>query len=188
MRASAISVIEETGLLPHLNPGVMSYEELARLRHVSASMGLMLETTSERLTRRGGAHFGSADKRPAVRLRTIEDAGRLAIPFTTGILGDRGGPLGACGVGVRDRDLHRRYRHIQEVIVQNFRAKPRTAMAHAQEPDPEEFLAAVATTRVVMGPHVGVQAPRTCLRISSSGSSMPGSTIGAACRRSLRTT
>ena len=86
LRAVAIRVIEETGLLPHLNPGVMSYEELARLKHVSASMGMMLETSSERLSERGGPHFGSPDKVPAVRLRTIEDAGRLAIPFTTGIL------------------------------------------------------------------------------------------------------
>ena len=160
VRASAISVIEETGLLPHLNPGVMTYEELARLRHVSASMGLMLETSSDRLARRGGPHFGSPDKHPAVRLRTIEDAGRLAIPFTTGIL---------VGIGEDEReraesvfairDLHRRYGHIQEVIVQNFRAKPGTAMASAPEPDAESFLAAVATTRIVMGPHVGVQAP-----------------------------
>src|SRR3712207_5316985 len=86
VRAVAIRVIEETGLLPHLNPGVMSYEDLARLKHVSASMGLMLETSSERLSRKGGPHYGSPDKLPAVRLRTIEDAGRLAIPFTTGIL------------------------------------------------------------------------------------------------------
>ena len=86
VRAVAIRVIEDTGLLPHLNPGVMSYEELARLKHVSASMGIMLETSSDRLSAKGGPHFGSPDKLPAVRLRTIEDAGRLAIPFTTGIL------------------------------------------------------------------------------------------------------
>jgi len=160
VRAAAIGVIEETGLLPHLNPGVMSYEELARLKQVSASMGLMLETSSDRLTSRGGPHFGSPDKHPAVRLRTIEDAGRLAIPFTTGIL---------VGIGEDEREradsvfaireLHRRYGHIQEVIVQNFRAKPGTAMAGASEPEDEAFLAAVATTRVVMGPHVSVQAP-----------------------------
>src|ERR671923_57024 len=87
VRAAAIRVIEETGLLPHLNLGLMSYEELARLKHVSASMGLMLETSSDRLSAKGGPHFGSPDKVPAVRLRTIEDAGRLSIPFTTGILG-----------------------------------------------------------------------------------------------------
>ncbi|HCO02655.1 MAG TPA: 7,8-didemethyl-8-hydroxy-5-deazariboflavin synthase subunit CofG, partial [Actinobacteria bacterium] len=86
VRAAAIRVIEETGLLPHLNPGVMSWEEMTRLKHVSASMGMMLETSSQRLSERGGPHFGSPDKVPAVRLRTLEDAGRLAIPFTTGIL------------------------------------------------------------------------------------------------------
>jgi FO synthase len=160
VRAVAIRVIEETGLLPHLNPGVMSYEEIARLKHVAASMGMMLETSSERLASRGGPHFGSPDKAPAVRLRTIEDAGRLAVPFTTGIL---------VGIGETDReraqaltdirDLHRRYRHVQEVIVQNFRAKPGTAMAAAPEPGDEEFLAAVATARVVLGPRMHLQAP-----------------------------
>ena len=160
LRAVAIQVIEATGLLPHLNPGVMSYEELARLKQVSASMGLMLESSSDGLTERGGPHFGSPDKVPAVRLRTIEDAGRLAIPFTTGIL---------VGIGETHReraeslfairDLHRRYRHVQEIIVQNFRAKPGTAMQHAAEPADEEFLAAVATARVIFGPHMSVQAP-----------------------------
>jgi FO synthase len=160
VRATAISVIEETGLLPHLNPGVMSYEELARLKHVSASMGLMLETSSERLSSKGGPHFGSPDKHPVVRLRTIEDAGRLAIPFTTGILVGIGEDAHERAASVfAIRELHRRYGHIQEVIVQNFRAKPGTAMAGSPEPEEEEFLAAVATTRVVMGPHVSVQAP-----------------------------
>ena len=153
-------MIEDTGLLPHLNPGVMTYEELARLRHVSASMGLMLETSSDRLARRGGPHFGSPDKHPAVRLRTIEDAGRLAIPFTTGILVGIGEDARERAESVfAIRDLHRRYGHIQEVIVQNFRAKPGTAMADAPEPDADAFLAAVATTRIVLGPHVSVQAP-----------------------------
>jgi FO synthase len=160
VRAAAIRVIEETGLLPHLNPGVMSYEELARLRHVSASMGMMLETASDRLSAKGGPHAGSPDKVPAVRLRTIEDAGRLAVPFTTGIL---------VGIGETEReraealfeirDLHRRYRHVQEVIVQNFRAKPGTAMHGSPEPADEEFLAAVATARIVLGPRMHVQAP-----------------------------
>jgi FO synthase len=160
VRAVAIRVIEETGLLPHLNPGVMSYEEIARLKQVSASMGMMLETSSMRLAERGGPHFGSPDKVPAVRLRTIEDAGRLAVPFTTGIL---------VGIGETDReraeslfairDAHRRYRHIQEVIVQNFRAKAGTAMQAAPEPDDEAFLAAVATARVVLGPGMHLQAP-----------------------------
>jgi FO synthase len=160
VRATAINVIEETGLLPHLNPGVMSYEELARLKQVSASMGLMLETSSDRLSAKGGPHFGSPDKHPAVRIRTIEDAGRLAIPFTTGILVGIGEDARERAASVfAIRELHRRYGHIQEVIVQNFRAKPGTAMAGAPEPEDEEFLAAVATTRVVMGPHVSVQAP-----------------------------
>ena len=160
VRATAISVIEETGLLPHLNPGVMSYEELARLKQVSASMGLMLETSSDRLSSKGGPHFGSPDKHPSVRLRTIEDAGRLAIPFTTGILVGIGEDAHERAASIfAIRELHRRYGHIQEVIVQNFRAKPGTAMAGSPEPEEEEFLAAVATTRVVMGPHVSVQAP-----------------------------
>ncbi len=160
VRAVAIRVIEDTGLLPHLNPGVMSYEEMARLKHVSASMGMMLETSSDRLSERGGPHFGSPDKVPAVRLRTIEDAGRLAIPFTTGILVGIGEtPRERAGSLFAIRDLHRRYRHVQEVIVQNFRAKPGTAMRHAAEPQDEEFLAAVATARVVLGPHMSVQAP-----------------------------
>ena len=160
VRAVAIRVIEETGLLPHLNPGVMSYEEQARLRHVAASMGMMLETASARLAERGGPHFGSPDKLPAVRLRTIEDAGRLAIPFTTGILVGIGETLRERAQSLFEiRDLHRRYRHVQEVIVQNFRAKPGTAMHGAPEPGDEEFLAAVATARVVLGPRMHLQAP-----------------------------
>ncbi len=123
-------------------------------------MGLMLETSSERLARKGGPHFGSPDKVPAVRLRTIEDAGRLSIPFTTGIL---------VGIGETDREraeslfalraLHRRAHHVQEIIVQNFRAKPRTAMAAAPEPDDDTFVAAVAVARVVFGPAMSIQAP-----------------------------
>ncbi len=160
VRASAIHVIEETGLLPHLNPGVMSYEELARLKHVSASMGIMLETSSERLSAKGGPHFGSPDKTPAVRLRTIADAGRLAIPFTTGILvgiGETTEERAASLLAIRD--LHRRYGHIQEVIVQNFRAKPGTAMHAAPEPSDELFWATIGVARLAMGPHVSVQAP-----------------------------
>jgi len=160
VRAAAIRVIEETGLLPHLNPGVMRYEDVARLKHVSVSMGLMIEQSTERLMEKGLPHHGSPDKAPAVRMRTIEDAGRLAIPFTTGIL---------VGIGetARERaeslfairDVHRRYRHVQEVIVQNFRAKPRTRMHDHPEPADEEFLAAVAAARVILGPRVNVQAP-----------------------------
>ncbi len=123
-------------------------------------MGLMLETSSERLSERGGPHFGSPDKVPAVRLRTIEDAGRLAIPFTTGILVGIGETLRERAESLLAiRELHRRYRHVQEVIVQNFRAKPGTPMADAPEPGEEEMLAAVATARVVFGPEMSVQAP-----------------------------
>jgi FO synthase len=160
VRAAAIRVIEETGLLPHLNPGVMSYEDLARLKHASASMGLMLEQSTDRLMERGMAHHGSPDKAPGVRLRTIEDAGRLAVPFTTGILvgiGETARERAASVFAIRD--VHRRYRHVQEVIVQNFRAKPDTRMRDHDEPGAEAFLAAVATARVILGPRVNVQAP-----------------------------
>ena len=160
VRAVAIRVLEETGLLPHLNPGVMSFEEIARLKHVSASMGLMLESSAARLSHRGGPHFGSPDKEPAIRLRTIEDAGRLAVPFTTGILVGIGETLRERVESLfAIRELHRRYHHVQEVIVQNFRAKPRTVMHAAPEPDEEAFLASIATARIVLGPHVSVQAP-----------------------------
>jgi FO synthase len=160
LRAVAIRVIEETGLLPHLNPGVMSWEDMARLKHVSASMGLMLETSSERLSAKGGPHFGSPDKFPAVRLRTIEDAGRLSIPFTTGILVGIGEThLERAESLLAIRDLHRKYRHVQEVIVQNFVPKPGTAMHASSPPDREEYLAAVAAARVVFGPKMNVQAP-----------------------------
>ena len=160
VRAVAIRVIEETGLLPHLNPGVMSWEEMARLKHVSASMGLMLETSSDRLSHRGGPHAGSPDKVPVVRLRTIEDAGRLAVPFTTGILVGIGETLRERAESLfAIRELDRRYRHVQEVIVQNFLAKPGTAMGGAPEPEEEEFLAAVATARVTFGPQMHLQAP-----------------------------
>jgi FO synthase len=176
LRAISIKVIEQTGLLPHLNSGVMSWEEMARLKHVSASMGLMLETSSDRLSAGGGPHFGSPDKAPAVRMRAIENAGRLSIPFTTGI-------LVGIGESARERseslfairELHHRYRHVQEVIVQNFRAKPGTAMRDAPEPEEEEFLAAVATTRIVFGPGMNVQAPpnlsdpETQLRLLDAG-------------------
>jgi FO synthase len=160
LRSVAVRVIEETGLLPHLNPGVMTWEEMARLKHVSASMGMMLETSSQRLSEKGGPHFGSPDKVPAIRLRTIEDAGRLSIPFTTGIL---------VGIGATFREraesllaikaLASQYRHVQEVIVQNFKRKPGTAMHRAPEPGEEEFLATVAATRLVFGPRANVQAP-----------------------------
>jgi FO synthase len=160
LRAVSIKVIEETGLLPHLNPGVMGWEDMARLKHVSASMGIMLETSSDRLSEKGGPHFGSPDKIPGIRLRTIEDAGRLSIPFTSGILVGIGETLRERAESLfAIRDLHRKYRHVQEVIIQNFRAKPGTAMHDAPEPEEEEFLATVATARVVFGPRMNVQAP-----------------------------
>ncbi|MFP5225532.1 MAG: 7,8-didemethyl-8-hydroxy-5-deazariboflavin synthase CofG, partial [Actinomycetota bacterium] len=161
LRAASIAVIENTGLLPHLNPGVMSYSEMSALKPVSASMGMMLETTSEALYRTpGAAHHGSPDKNPAVRIRTIEDAGRLAIPFTTGIL---------IGIGETDddvidslltlRDLHRRYGHIQEVIVQNFVAKPETAMRDHPDASMDRELATIAVARLLLGPKMTIQAP-----------------------------
>ena len=155
VRAAAVAVLEETGLLPHLNPGVMSWAELQRLKPVAPSMGMMLETTAD-----VPAHRGSPDKVPAVRLRTLEDAGRHAIPFTTGLL---------VGIGESSRDRaetlfairssHRRHGHVQEVIVQNFRAKPDTAMRHADDAPLEEFLATIAVARLVLGPRMRVQAP-----------------------------
>ena len=160
LRAVAIQVIEETGLLPHLNPGVMTWEDLARLKHVSPSMGLMLEQSTERLLQKGMPHHGSPDKVPSVRLRTIEDAGRLSIPFTTGILvgiGETSRERAASLFAIRE--VARRYHHVQEVIVQNFRAKPDTAMRDHPEPADQEFLAAVATARVILGPRMNVQAP-----------------------------
>jgi FO synthase len=161
LRAVAVAVIEETGLLPHLNPGVMSWEEMLRLKPAAPSMGLMLETASERLFATPGApHHGSPDKRPAVRLRVIEDAGRLAIPFTTGILvgiGETARERAESLFAIRERA--RRYGHVQEVIVQPFRAKPGTPMASYPEPGEEELLAAVAVARIVLGPQANVQAP-----------------------------
>src|SRR5205814_7233939 len=136
VRATAIRVIEETGLLPHLNPGVMSWEDMARLKHVGASMGLMLETSSDRLSEKGGPHFGSPDKVPAARLQTIEAAGRLSIPFTTGILVGIGETLRERAESLfAIRSLHLKYRHVQEASAQNFRAKPGTAMQRRRDPD-----------------------------------------------------
>jgi FO synthase len=161
LRAMAIAVIEETGLLPHLNPGVMSWEEMMRLKPVAPSMGMMLETTSDRLfATPGAAHYGSPDKKPSVRLRTIEDAGRLAIPFTTGILVGIGETVEERAESLfAIRELSRKYGHVQEVIVQNFRAKPATPMADHPDPTMDEFLATIAVARLVLGPRASVQAP-----------------------------
>lgn len=161
VRAMAVRVLEETGLLPHLNPGVMSWEELTRLKPVSPSMGMMLETTSRRLfDEKGLAHFGSPDKDPDVRLRVLEDAGRLSVPFTSGLLVGIGETLVERAETVFAlRAVARRYGGLQEVIVQNFRAKPDTAMRHADDLDLDEYRAAIAVTRIVLGPKARVQAP-----------------------------
>jgi len=154
-------ITAETGMLAHANPGVMHPDELQALRPVSPSMGMMLETTSRRLYEEPGqVHFGSPDKDPDLRLRVIDDAGAAGIPFTTGIL---------VGIGetVRDRaeslvalrEIDDRHGHLQEVIVQNFRAKPRTAMQGAPDADLAEYLAAVATARLVFGPDMRIQVP-----------------------------
>ncbi|WP_364509749.1 bifunctional FO biosynthesis protein CofGH [Nocardioides sp. LML1-1-1.1] len=161
IRAMAIRVLEETGLLPHLNPGVMSWEELNRLKPVSPSMGMMLETTSRRLFEtKGLAHFGSPDKDPAVRLRVLEDAGRHGIPFTTGLLVGIGETLTERAETIFAlRANARAYGAVQEVIVQNFRAKPDTAMRHVDDLDLADYRAAIAVTRLVLGPKARIQAP-----------------------------
>ncbi|MGH3637304.1 MAG: 7,8-didemethyl-8-hydroxy-5-deazariboflavin synthase CofG, partial [Mycobacterium sp.] len=149
VRAMAIRVLEETGLLPHLNPGVMSWAELSRLKPVAPSMGMMLETTSRRLFEtKGLAHYGSPDKDPTVRLRTLTDAGRLSIPFTTGLLVGIGETLAERADTLHAiRKLHKEFGHIQEVIVQNFRAKEHTAMAAMPDADVDDFVATVAVAR-----------------------------------------
>jgi FO synthase len=161
VRAMAVRVLEETGLLPHLNPGVMSWEELNRLKPVSPSMGMMLETTSRRLFEtKGEAHYGSPDKDPAVRLRVLEDAGRLSIPFTTGLLVGIGETLAERAETIFAlRKVSTQFASVQEVIVQNFRAKPDTAMRHADDLALDDYRAVIAVTRVVLGPKARVQAP-----------------------------
>ena len=161
VRAMAVRVLEETGLLPHLNPGVMSWEEMNRLKPVSPSMGMMLETTSRRLFEvKGEAHFGSPDKDPAVRLRVLEDAGRLSIPFTTGLLVGIGETLTERAETIFVlRKVSTQFGSVQEVIVQNFRSKPDTAMRHADDLDLDDYRAAIAVTRLVLGPKARVQAP-----------------------------
>src|ERR1700712_745363 len=160
LREMCALVLKETSLLPHVNPGVMTREEIAALREVSASQGIMLESTSERLCQQGGVHYGSPDKRPAVRLETIRLAGELAVPFTTGILigigetrAERLDALAAI------RDLHLVHGHIQEVIVQNFRAKDDTKLANADEPDLLDLLWTIAAARLILPADVHVQAP-----------------------------
>ena len=160
LKEMAEAVLTETGLLPHLNPGLLGDADYAALRPLAASMGSMLETTSERLSQRGGPHFGSPDKEPARRLEALEAAGRAKVAFTTGLL---------IGIGetraeriealVAVRDSHQRHGHVQEVIVQNFKAKPGTRMAGAAEPSLEEHLWTIAAARLVLGPEMTIQAP-----------------------------
>jgi len=160
LAAACAAILDATPLLPHVNPGALTYEEAVQLRTVSVSQGTMLETLSERLLKRGMAHFGAPDKKPAVRLATLENAGLAEVPFTTGIL---------VGIGetfderidalLAIRAAHERHGHIQEVIVQNFRAKPGTLMASHPDASIEDMKLAIAMARLVMGPGVGVQAP-----------------------------
>jgi len=153
-------VLDETGLLPHVNPGVLTRDDVGRLREVSVSQGLMLETTADRLAERGGPHFGSPDKLGAPRIATIAAAGEARVPFTTGILiglGEtRAERLDALEV---IRALHERYGHVQEVIIQNFRAKPGTKMAAHPEPSLEELQWTIAVARILLGPELSIQAP-----------------------------
>src|ERR1700726_1079467 len=160
--AAAMSemVLERTGLLPHANPGVMDRAALERFRESNASVGLMLETVSTRLMRNGLAHFKAPDKVPALRLPTIEEAGKLSMAFTTGILIG----IGETFVERVDslfaiRALHEKYGHIQEVIIQNFRAKPEIPMAAHPEPSLEDMLRTIALARLILGPHMNLQAP-----------------------------
>ena len=152
-------VLRETSLLPHSNPGLMTASWIERLRYTNPSLGLMLETTSDRLTQLGGPHAGAPDKVPSRRLKTIEDAGKLGVPFTTGIL---------IGIGETHEEridallaiqrLHQQYGHIQEVIIQNFRAKPEIPMANAPEPDTDDHLRTIAVARLLLR-DMNIQAP-----------------------------
>jgi FO synthase len=161
VRAISIKVLEETGVLPHLNPGVLTWQDFQRLKPVSASMGMMLETTATRLwSEPGGPHYGSPDKEPAVRLRVLEDAGRSAVPFTTGILLGIGETLAERVDSLfAIRKVARQYGGIQEVIIQNFRAKPDTAMRGMPDVEAKELAATVAVARLVLGPKMRIQAP-----------------------------
>ena len=153
-------VLERTGLLPHANPGVMDGAALERFRESNASVGLMLETVSTRLMRDGLAHFKAPDKVPALRLRTIEEAGKLAMAFTTGILIGIGETLEERVDSLfAIRALHEKYGHIQEVIVQNFRAKPDIPMSHHPEPTMDDMLRTIAIARLILGAHMNLQAP-----------------------------
>ncbi|MGH2706668.1 MAG: 5-amino-6-(D-ribitylamino)uracil--L-tyrosine 4-hydroxyphenyl transferase CofH [Actinomycetota bacterium] len=160
LAAAAKVVLEEVGLLPHLNPGVMTASDLAMLRQVAPSMGIMLESTSQRLLERGQAHHGSPDKHPALRLATLEEAGRQRIPFTTGLLigiGETWAERAETLLAIRAS--HDRWGHIQEVIVQNFRAKRGTPMHDHPEPSVDEMVGTVVLARLILGPSMSIQAP-----------------------------
>ena len=158
--ASACETALQQGMLPHTNAGIMTCEEMSGLRPLNASMGLMLENVSPRLRQRGGVHQWAPDKDPAVRLRMLDEAGALRIPFTTGILlgiGETAAERAQSLMAIRQS--HEHYGHIQEVIIQNFRAKPDIPMADAAEPNAGEMARAIATARLVLGPAMNVQAP-----------------------------
>jgi FO synthase len=160
LRAVCALTLEASPLLPHVNPGLMGERDLAALREVSVSMGIMLETVADRLLARGMAHDNAPDKVPARRLRTIGLAGKLGIPFTTGILiGIGETPAERVDALAAIRDLHGRHGHIQEVIIQNFRAKPRIPMRAAPEPTLDDLLRTLAVARLLLGPDVNIQAP-----------------------------
>jgi len=160
LRAVCALTLEQSSLLPHANPGLMGERDLAALREVNVSMGIMLETVADRLLGRGLAHDNAPDKVPARRLRTIGLAGKLGIPFTTGILiGIGESPRERVDALVAIRELHERWGHIQEVIVQNFRAKPAIPMRDAPEPTLDDLLRTIAVARLVLGPGVNIQAP-----------------------------
>lgn len=158
--AVAKACFDETGLLPHINAGCLTPDELMRLRTVSASMGLMLESSSERLCGKGMPHYGSPDKDPAKRLQAIADAGQAKVPFTSGILIGIGETRLERIQSLLDlRQLHQQYGHIQEIIIQNFRAKQGTKMAQAPEPDLNELLWTIAVARLIFGSEMSIQSP-----------------------------
>ncbi len=160
LREMAGLVLRETALLPHLNPGTMSRFEMAALRDVSASMGLMLESVSERLCRPGGPHEHAPSKHPRARLQTLENAGALRVPFTTGLLVGIGEtPLEQVDTLLAIRESHARWGQVQEVIIQNFRAKPDTPMAFAAEPGVGDIMRVAAVSRLVLGPAANIQVP-----------------------------
>ena len=153
-------VLKETTLLPHINAGLMTASELGLLRSVSVSQGLMLESTAERLCKKGGPHFGSPDKEPAARLNLIREAGEAAIPFTSGILiGIGESRLERLQALLRLRELHDKHGHLQEIIIQNFRAKAGTRMADHPEPSLDELLWTISAARLLFGPDMNIQAP-----------------------------